>query len=228
MGNSTQAPASCHPHFLDFDPEACLNWWIASGSLAGYDVSRLANTLRSQADLLEPATDSMPMHGCFRRAGDAWLLTWHGKVACVRHTAGMDIIRFLLDHPGEAYTPADIEAIVRGHKVAISTAASLPSPHERAELRKQLNQLSAWRESVADGHEDLPMIDKTISELRRQMRGGWSDEYEAARARIAGNVTHAIRRIEQHLPALAVFLRESIAVSASGCAYKPDSCCTFR
>jgi hypothetical protein len=190
--------------------DQAIGFLVAGAAAVGAD--QRAAVLRRHADALAPANDSLPMHGCFRRLGDGWLLTWCGQAACIRHTAGMDIIRFLLDHPGTSYSAADLEALVRGHAVTISPAASLADRHERGDLLAQRKQLATWRDSLADGHEDLPKIEQAIAELDRQIRGGWSDEYEAARARLVGNTRHALRRIREHLPAMAAHLEANMAV----------------
>jgi len=132
----------------------------------------------------------------------------------------MDIIKFLMDHPGEEYTAADLESLVRGHVVTISPAASILSNAERAELAAQRKRLTQWRDDMADGHEDLPKVQHAIAELDRQMRGGWSDEFDAARKRVAKAVSIAINAIAAHLPEMASDLRSAVT-SGALCIYLP-------
>jgi len=181
-----------------------------------------ARVLRRLADELDPAGTASPTGAEmeFRRAGDAWIVTFEGLTVAIRHLAGMPYIAFLLANPGQTYSPLALEAHVNG--TYVPSSATRLTADDRRQLIEQRRQLETWAASLAEGHEDLPRIREASNEIERRLRGGFdeaTDEFETARKRILVAVRGAMKVIRQHHGRLWEHLSRHLAVGAE-CSYR--------
>ncbi len=185
------------------------------------DQAQILRRLANELDLA--GAGSLPTADFeFRRAGDAWIVTFDGATVAIRHLAGMPYVSFLLANPNQVYSPLALEAHINGTYVP-STATRLTAD-DRRQLIEQRRQLEAWATGLADGHEDLPKIRQASNEIERRLRGGFdegSDEFTRAKSVISAAVTKCMRLIQQHHPSLHAHLKTHLTIGVE-CAYLPN------
>jgi tetratricopeptide (TPR) repeat protein len=194
------------------------------------------------------AVSSNENDAVYRREGDLWTITHHGKTFRLRNLKGLAYIAHLLRHPGERLHVFDLVEAIEGSgdrrsidsgagaglkvRRGLGDAGDAIDPRAREEYRRRREELRAELEAAQQqndpGRADTARheLELLTAELNAAVgRGGRVRKNRAHGERARSLVTKHIRTgldlIRRHDPELGNHLERSIRTGAF-CAYLPD------
>ena len=204
--------------------------WHASG-----DWIPLIETLRIESDEIHfdfsAIASDRDVPCTLRRRGSLWNVVYQGKAEVIPHRIGLLYLAQLLQHPGRAFPALELVALAHGHAAAADTIAEADvagltpaSGYETADLldaeardqyRRRIDELDAKKSSVGLTADEETERQALRDQLGQALGvGGRPRKMAGAAERARSNVWHALERaydaIEQPLPPMAQYLRNSI------------------
>jgi len=163
-----------------------------------------------------------------------WSVGRPGAVQVLPELRGLHHLRVLLGRPGAEVSAVELAAAASGHPgvIVAETGEELLDARALADYRRRLAELTdelAEAESWADqgraerlGLERSALLDElaTATGFGGRTRQ-FASSQERARTAVRKAIAGAVSRIEQHDPALARLLRNTVRTGAS-CRYEPD------
>jgi hypothetical protein len=181
-------------------------------------------------------------HHAFRRDGEVWTLTYHGREIRMRDSKGLRDLHALISRPGTAVAALDLAAAPGGHRVGASHGPDVLHPpsdtgevidaQARAAYRQRLRELDEAA-AEADAAADIERSARIAAE-RDVLVAALTEAYglggrarrsgsvaERARTAVTARVRDAIRRISEAHPELGRHLARSVR-TGTFCVYEPD------
>lgn len=168
----------------------------------------------------------------FKHMGDSWIVTYEGVTHHVKHTIGMQYIKYFLMHPNQEVFVDELEQLIPKYKDTIKPSKG--DPIFADELRKRFKEkLDIINEKIAlaESRHDEQLIDKLENEKKQVFKDGseginpdgspkyFDAEFKTIRDRVRKNYNTARNSIEKVHPKLAKHLKDSITIH-SFCRYK--------
>jgi hypothetical protein len=188
-----------------------------------------------------PVPDHAADH-VFRRDGEVWTLTYHGREIRMRDTKGLRDLHALLARPGTAVAALDLAAAPGGHRAGAPAGPDVLHPpsdtgevidaQARAAYRQRLRELDEAA-AEADAAADIERSARIATE-RDALVAALTEAYglggrvrrsgsvaERARTAVTARIRDAIRRISEAHPELGRHLARSVR-TGTFCVYEPD------
>jgi hypothetical protein len=212
----------------------------AAAVAAARGVGALALAARIEA---EAAPVPVPrVDHVFRRDGEVWTLTYHGREIRMRDTKGLRDLHALLARPGTAVAALDLAAAPGGHRAGAPAGPDVLHPpsdtgevidaQARAAYRQRLRELDEAA-AEADAAADIERSARIATE-RDALVAALTEAYglggrarrsgsvaERARTAVTARIRDAIRRISEAHPELGRHLARSVR-TGTFCVYEPD------
>ena len=147
----------------------------------------------------------------FRKAGEAWIVTFNGKTVHIKAAKGMDYICQLLQSPGQSFHSFQLVAAAAGQSGAIQlgSAGELIDEDALRAYRERIDDIES-RLSIAERDFDQAQKEALMEEkeriedeiqsavgLRGQLREAY-DDAEKARKSVSNAISRAITAIREH------------------------------
>jgi len=209
-------------------------------------VEREPRLRHAAASVPKPGAESGVTNGRFTLNGEFWNIAFGATAFQLKAILGLTYIAYLLRHPRTEFHVTDLIDLIEGRAVEGSktatadaaTARSLGDAGEvidaqaKAEYRRRLADL---REELEEAEElnDLGRVDRARAEIEAlsdQLAEGIglggrhrraASHVERARVNVTKRIAIALKKVNEHDPALAAYLRGRIKTGTL-CSYEPD------
>jgi non-specific serine/threonine protein kinase len=186
--------------------------------------------------------------GSFKLKGEFWNITFGESAFQLRAVLGLTYIAHLIRHAGTEFHVTDLVDLADGAQTGEATSSSLPrelstarslgdageviDAQAKAQYRRRLAELREELEE-AQALNDLGRVDRCreeIEALSDQLAGGIglsgrhrraASHVERARVSVTKRIAIALKKLQEHDPVLATYLRGRIKTGTL-CCYEPD------